>query len=136
MINLLKTFSYFLIYLGITSFIFSQSTASTQNAIDNIFFDSSVSSLEQSIKYAARKQAVYSYNIANATTVGFEPILFPEDQLEILQLTGGNAEYFSKVLIEHMATNMARNRSKYTAYHALYKKKFEIYRNIASGGKK
>ena len=119
-----------LFFLLMGSFIFGQDVGSS------MMYDSSVLSLEDAIRYSQRKHALYSYNIANATTQGFEPILMPEDQSELFSMVPANSEYFRKVLLEHMTTNMARNRNKHQALLLLYKKKFENYRMVATLGKK
>ena len=79
---------------------------------------------------------MYSYNIANISTPGFSPLLYPEDQAELEKIVPENDEMFKKVLLEHMTTNMARNRNKHNAYLLIYKKRFEVYRQVASLGKK
>ena len=117
-------------FMLLTTSIFSQVT------IDQIFFDSSVQGLENEIYRSAQKHTLYSYNLSNANTPGFEPILFPEDEAELYSMVPKDSEYFQKVLLEHMTTSMARNRNEYAAYLALYKKKFEIYRQVATMGKK
>lgn len=118
----------------ITTFFLSSILAQQTGA--SLMYDSSVSKLEEAIKYAQRKHALYSYNIANATTQGFEPILMPEDQNELFSMVPAGSDYFQKVLLEHMTANMARNRNKHSAYLLLYKKKFEIYKMVATLGKK
>ena len=118
-----------IILLCLTNFIFAQ------GAIDSMLLDKTMNQLEDSIKYAAQKHAIYSFNIANITTPGFEPILFPEDQRELQQMAQNN-EYSKKVLLEHMSTTMARNRNLQSGYMAIYKKRFDTYRQIATMGKR
>ena len=45
-------------------------------------------------------------------------------------------EYSQKVLLEHMATTMAQNRNLHSGYMAIYKKRFDTYRQIATMGKR
>jgi len=104
--------------------------------IKDIFMSNSDAVLEQAIYKASLKHAIYSYNVANSTTPGFKPILFPEDQLELSQMVLENQDHFEKVVLEHMTASMARNRNLYSGYLALYKKKFEIYKQVATMGKK
>lgn len=113
-----------------------QFTHAQDQEIMGIMNDSVVNDLEEEIRKAVKKHALYSYNIANVSTPGFSPLLYPEDQLELQQIVPENDEMFQKVLLEHMATNMARNRNKHNAYLLIYKKRFEIYRQVASLGKK
>ena len=103
---------------------------------ENLLFTSADKRLEQSIREASRKQSIYSYNIANATTPGFEPILFDEDRRELYQMVPPGSEYFTKVLVEHMSTKMAQNARRQAAYYALYKKKIDNFRQVATMGKR
>ena len=129
-------FSFFCVVYAQAPGLVPASDNQVPDAMENIMYDSSVKTLEQAIYYTTQKHAIYSYNIANASTPEFEPIILPEDQTELLQMTPRNSKYFTKVLIEHMATNMARNKADHNAYVSLYKKKFEIYRQAATLGKK
>ncbi|RAP28740.1 hypothetical protein DID78_04705 [Candidatus Marinamargulisbacteria bacterium SCGC AG-343-D04] len=116
--------------------LFISQSLIAQTDMSSILYDNSVQALEEAVKKAGRKHALYSYNIANATTPDFEPILYPEDQAELESMAPMDREYFQKVLIEHMSTSLARNRNFHAAYLSLYKKKFEIYRQVATLGKK
>ncbi|RAP28745.1 hypothetical protein DID76_04445 [Candidatus Marinamargulisbacteria bacterium SCGC AG-414-C22] len=123
--------------LILPGFVLAQgTTVPVNNEIMGIMNDKVISDIEKEIKHSVQKQAIYSYNIANISTPGFEPILFPEDKEELGLIVPEDSEYFRKVLLEHMTTNMARNRNKHNAYLLLYKKKFEIYRQVATLGKK
>ena len=92
--------------------------------------------LESAIKKAIQKHALYSFNIANATTPGFSPILFPEDQAEFEALLPKNQPYSSKVLVEHVSAKMAENSRRHAAYYALYKKRIDNIRQVVTLGKK
>ena len=107
-----------------------------ESVFDRVLFPSSVHSLEDALHETARRQAIYSYNLANATTPGFQPIMFDDDQRELLQMIPENSEYFSKIVVEHMSSKMAINRSRQSAYQALYKKMFDNYRQVVTMGKK
>tara|TARA_B100001248_G_C27156801_1_gene351601 strand:- start:200 stop:592 length:393 start_codon:yes stop_codon:yes gene_type:complete len=127
-----KTLIVLLYLLFCSTFI----TYSQSGDIMGIMGDTVVNDLEEEIKRVVRKHALYSYNIANVTTPGFSPLLYPEDQIELDKIVPENEEMFKKVLLEHMTTNMARNRNKHNAYLLIYKKRFEVYRQVASLGKK
>ncbi|MAQ63809.1 hypothetical protein CL647_02535 [bacterium] len=92
--------------------------------------------LEKAIYKATKKHALFSYNIANITTPGFEPVLYPEDQEELNQIIPNNSELRKKVLLEHMSASMAKNRNLQASYLTLYKKRFDTYRQIATMGKR
>lgn len=103
---------------------------------DTLLFDSSVSRLEEKIKEASYKHAIYSYNLANAATPGFKPILFEEDRIRLEEMVPADSKYFQKVIVEHMTTRLADNSKRHAAYYALYRKKFENYKQVATFGKK
>ena len=123
------------IFLSLGGVIFSQSP-SNATLFDSMLFSSAVPRLEDAIKETGRRHAIYSYNLANATTPGFEPILFENDQRELLEMVPQNSEYFTKIVVEHMSSKMAINRGRQTAYFALYKKMFDNYKQVATFGKK
>ncbi|RAP33537.1 hypothetical protein DID75_01870 [Candidatus Marinamargulisbacteria bacterium SCGC AG-410-N11] len=110
--------------------------AQADNVIEDILYDSSAFELEKAIKDSAKKHMIYSYNISNAGTEGFEPILLQEDERELMSMVPKDSDYFSKVLIEHMTTKMARNSRRQAAFYAIYRKKIDIYKQVASLGKK
>jgi hypothetical protein len=103
---------------------------------DIFFLEKPVAELEKEIYKATRKHALYSYNIANATTPGFEPILYPEDEAELKRIMALNNGFSEKVLLEHMTSLMAKNRNIQASYLTLYKKRFDTYRQIVTAGKK
>ena len=125
--------------LSISFFIcldLSYAQRSYDTVLNSLLFDSSMPKMEQEIYKTSKKQALYSYNLANASTPGFEPILTEEDQRELLEMVPAGSEYFSKVLIEHIASKMASNGRRHMALYALYKKKIDYYKQIATMGKK
>ena len=132
--NSLTFFILFLVVLGVSKL--QAQAVHYESVFDRMLFPSSVRSLEDALHETSRRQAIYSYNLANATTPGFQPILFDDDQQELLQMIPENSEYFSKIVVEHMSSKMAINRSRQAAYQALYKKMFENYRQVATMGKK
>lgn len=109
---------------------------SANEVLDKLLFDRSMQGLEKAIYKATAKHALYSFNIANITTAGFEPILFPEDQKQLEEMVPVNTAYANKVLLEHMTASMATNRNLQASYLALYKKRIDTYRQIATMGKR
>lgn len=103
---------------------------------DGILLDESATHLEEAIMDASRRHAVYSYNLANATTPGFKPILFEDDRRQLYTMVPEDSDYFTKVIVEHITTKMAINRGRQSAFYALYRKKFDNWRQIVSLGKK
>ena len=100
--------------------------------------DATGKALQNAIEFTSQKHAIYSYNIANATTPGFEPILLPEDRAELERLFAVAPEdksYLSKVIIEHFMAKIAENNKKQQALYVLYKKRVENFRKVVSLGK-
>jgi len=103
----------------------------------DILEEKTMKSIEAAIKLSAKKHAAYSYNVANANTPGFKPILFEEDIKEIQEMFPENQNsYTEKVMIDHMAAKIVENNSKRSGYVAIYKKRLENLRMIATLGKK
>ena len=117
-------------------FLLSFCSISFAQNSDDILFYPVDSKLEKAIYKATKKHALFSYNIANITTPGFEPILYPEDQEELNAIIPNNSELREKVLLEHMSSSMARNRNLQASYLTIYKKRFDSYRQIATMGKR
>ena len=105
------------------------------NIAEEILFDQTTRQLSQSIKEASHKQAVYSYNIANMMTPGFEPVLFEEDYERLADVLPGNAPN-SEIMMEHFVARLTENRSKHSGYVKLMNMKLGMMRQAASGGKK
>jgi len=129
-----KIIGLFVFVIGFGPSVFAQQQY--ESVFDRVLFPSSVHSLEEALHETSRRQAIYSYNLANATTPGFQPIMFDDDQRELLQMIPENSEYFSKIVVEHMSSKMAINRGRQAAYQALYKKMFDNYRQVVTMGKK
>ena len=103
---------------------------------DNVLFDSTSSRLEDAMKDSGRRHAIYSYNIANATTPGFKPILLPDDEAEFQRILPDEEQFFGRVVVEHMMTKMSQNSKRQAALYALYRKRLDNYRQVATLGKK
>ncbi len=124
------------LFLAIMIGIYLGGALVAQQYIDKMLFYPVDQKLEKAIYKATKKHALFSYNIANATTPGFEPILYPEDQAELNQIIPNNKELRKKVILEHMTASMAKNRNLQASYLTLYKKRFDTYRQIATMGKR
>jgi hypothetical protein len=129
------------VLLFVSSPLFSQAQFDkTDDAYNKMFedmvFDSSAKSLQDAIKDTGKRHAIYSYNLVNASTPGFKPILFEDDSRELAAMAPADMRYFSKVLVEHMTTKMAENSKRQSAYYALYRKKMDNYRMVVTFGKK
>lgn len=103
----------------------------------DILDEKTMKNMEEAIKLSGKKHAAYSYNVANANTPGFKPILFEDDIQEIQAMFPDNASHYTnKVMIDHMAAKIVENNSKRSGYVALYKKRLENLRMVATLGKK
>ena len=125
-----------IITLFFALYLSSSSIAQIQTVFDDMLFDSSMFNLEAAIKDTSRRHAIYSYNLANATTPGFEPVLLDDDQRELFEMVPPDSEYFTKVVVEHMTSKMALNRGRQSGFYAIYKKKLDNYKQIVTLGKK
>ncbi|MGE4169400.1 MAG: flagellar basal body protein [Candidatus Margulisiibacteriota bacterium] len=104
-------------------------------AIDRVLFDDVHDHLATAINGAAEKQSMFSYNIANASTPGFRPVLSPEDSLEFRNLVPANHQD-SDIMIEYFMAKLTENRSHQSAYIKLFTTKMGILRQVATLGKR
>eukprot|EP01047_Picozoa_sp_COSAG01_P011787 COSAG01_NODE_519_length_16012_cov_4.344058_15_plen_137_part_00 len=129
----------YLIGLSLLALILSgQVVAQADVFSGKLLEDATGEKLETAIKYSSQKQAIYSYNIANATTQGFRPILLPEDRAELQRLfdvAPDDQAYLSKVMIEHFMAKVAENNKRQQALYVLYKKRVENLRKVVTLGK-
>ena len=104
--------------------------------METLFDDHTLVRLEKAIKKTAQKQMIYSYNIANASTPDFVPILLEEDLIKIKKVVDKtDDELLSQVFVELLMTYMGENNKKQQALYAIYKKQTENMRKIVSFGK-
>ncbi len=106
----------------------------TAQGLDAIFMSKKYASLEEGLRMSAKKQALYAFNIANLSTPGFVPILTPEDQ-SILRDVSPSQEKSKEVLLEFLMSRMAENSKKYNALLALWKLKIDNNKRIVTLGK-
>ena len=128
--NLIRTFGLIILLAGIGH------ANVVQNSV--LMGDKTGIKLEKAIHYSGKKQAIYSYNVANATTPDFIPLLLPEDRAELKRLFDvdpENQEYLNKVMIEHFMAKIAENNKRQQALYTLYKKRIENMRKVVTLGK-
>lgn len=94
-------------------------------------FDAAFGNLEKGMKISAEKQAVYSHNIANISTPGYEPLDFDEELNQAVKRQGSR-----KVVIEDEMARLSENSSRYSAYVKLISQKITILKTIATQGRK
>ncbi|MCP4049194.1 MAG: hypothetical protein GY730_00595 [bacterium] len=130
---------FFIISISFNNFSLAQNTftpSSETNFAENILFDDTMSNLKKAILHASKKQSLYAYNISNATTPEFNPVLEQDEYRQLASILPPGEENNRKVMMEFILTKMSENRLKYNAYFSLQKKKFEILRQVATQGKK
>ncbi len=93
-------------------------------------FDYAHLSLEEGMRKAAEKQAIYSHNLANANTPGFQPMDFDEELGKAVKRVE------KKVIIEEEMAKLSENSNRYSAYVKLMSQKMNILKNIVSQGRK
>ncbi len=98
--------------------------------INSIVYDKPMQGLASAIKIATRKQAIYSYNISNASTPGFRPIRF-EDELEDAETKIENQEFN----IEEEMARMNENRLQHSALVRILYTKAQLMRKVVTLGK-
>ncbi len=111
--------------------VFAQ--APNQN-LETMFYNSRYLVLHEGIRETSRKQAIYAYNIANLASPGFKPVLPPDDQALLDELTAakGNSQ---EVLLDFLMARMTENSKRYNAYVAIWKAKLDSVRRIITLGK-
>ncbi|MBG90284.1 MAG: hypothetical protein CL521_00525 [Actinobacteria bacterium] len=114
----------------------SVSAQQSRDWLDDFLYSESDERLEDAIVESSKIHAMYSYNLSNAATQGFVPILSREDQLELAGMVPDDSYHFNQVVIEHLTTKMARNSRRQAAFYAMYRKKVDNYRQVVSFGKK
>jgi flagellar basal body rod protein FlgB len=102
--------------------------------IESIFLSPKYTDLQEGIREASKRQALYAYNIANLAVPNFQPILPKEDQLMFNELAVSNG-YSREVLLEFLMSRMTDNSKKYNAYLAMWKSKVDGLKRIVSLGK-
>ena len=125
-----KTFFLFLICQSSVSILMAQTPFA-------LIGNRTQKALEEGVRNGSKKHAIYSYNIANANTPGFRPILSEEDQRELQEIFPNSTPIqLQKIMMEHMAQKVVENSSRRSGHIALYKKYMENTKMIISMGKK
>lgn len=104
-------------------------------SLDMIFLGKKYTLLEDAMRVASKKQALYAYNISNLSTPGFKPVLTPDDQKMLDQLTVPNKSRMKEVLLEFLMARMSENNKRYNAYLTLWKAKTDNNKRIVTLGK-
>jgi flagellar basal body rod protein FlgB len=88
--------------------------------------------IEQAIYDAAKRQAVYAYNVANASTPGFKPVLF-EDELEKAKRQYGKENQTFN--LEDEMGKIAMNGLKHSSLTKIFSTRYQILRKVVTMGK-
>lgn len=100
------------------------------SAVTGVLFDGTSQNLAKAINTASERQAIYAYNIANASTPGFKPIRFHEEFDKTKQKYGQD-----EFNLEEEMAKMNENRLRHSAYTKLLSSKIQIAKKIATLGK-
>ncbi len=119
-----------LLYLA-TSFVHGQANYSQDLGL---FFTEKDMILHDEIRRSSKKHALYAYNIANINVPGFKPVLMPEDQKLLSELTKEKG-YKQEIILEFLMARMAENAKRYNAYISILKNSIEQLRRVVSLGK-
>jgi flagellar basal body rod protein FlgB len=125
-----------IVFLGLGIGHVSAQSMTPDQYVERILFDETSYKMEEAIKDTGKRQAVYAFNVANAATPGFKPILFDDDKGFLQQLLPQNPEYRATLIVEHMMARMTANSKRQAAYFALYKKKFDNLKQAITLGKR
>ena len=107
------------------------------NSLEELLFDETTLKLGEAILDAGRRQAVYSYIIANAATPGIdlEKLLPPDDRLLFKKLLP-EGEDSMEILVEFVLLRVGELSKRQGAFTALFKKKQEILKQVISKGQR
>lgn len=106
------------------------------NGIPSIFYVPAYEKLENAIIESSRRQALYSYILANISTPGFEPIRYlPPDDVTLLRATIPDLKLTKDVVLDFIMTRMSENSKRQAAYVAMWKGKKDSLTRMATLGK-
>lgn len=100
--------------------------------VDKIVMDDVSIKLKNAIEDASRRQAVYSYNVANASTPGFKPVRF-DDELQKAQARYG--EESKDFNLEEEMAKIAMNNMRHSALTKIFSTRYQILKKVLTGGK-
>lgn len=101
------------------------------SGIEGLIYDRTSQQLADAIAEAAQRQAIYSYNIANASTPGFKPLKFKK----ALDDATAKLEQEDEFNLEDEMAKMSDNRLRHSAYTKLLSAKIQITKKVVTLGK-
>jgi len=102
------------------------------SVFEPILFDPTMKTVVNGIYDTARRHAAYTYNIANASTPGFTPIVFADELEKARRKQGLEAQEFN---LEDEMAKLSRNNLKHSALVKILTTKYAILRRVATQGK-
>ena len=107
------------------------------NALEDLLFDETTQKLGEAIIDAGKRQAIYSYIIANASTPGvdLEKLLPPDDKV-LFQRLLPEGEDSMEILLEFVLLRVGELSKRQGGFTALYKKKNEMLKQVISKGQR
>jgi hypothetical protein len=105
--------------------------------IESMLFDNTSIRLYESVIEANRRQAVYSYIIANASTpeIDLVALLLPDDRIQFQRKVPAGEED-SGLVMEFVMAKVGENTKRQNAYILMMKKKFDMLKTVISKGQK
>lgn len=106
------------------------------DGVPSIFYVPSYETLEKGIIESSRRQALYSYILANISTPGFEPIRYlPPDDVKLLRATIPDLKLTKDVVLDFIMTRMSENSKRQSSYVTMWKGKKDSLTRIVTLGK-
>lgn len=104
--------------------------------VPGIFYVRSYKLLEEGIHDSTRRQAIYSYIIANISTPQFEPIRYlPPDDVKELRAMLPDLKLSKEVILEFVMSKMAENSKRQSSYTTMWKGKKDSLTRVVTLGK-
>lgn len=104
--------------------------------VPGIFYVRSYKLLEEGIHESTRRQAIYSYIIANISTPQFEPIRYlPPDDVKALRTMLPDLKLSKEVILEFVMSRMAENSKRQSSYTTMWKGKKDSLTRVVTLGK-
>ena len=100
--------------------------------LDGLIIDPTSRNVMDAIMDASRRQAVYSYNVANASTPGFTPVRFEDELKNATDRYGLESKDFS---LEEEMSKMSMNSLKHSGLTKLLSTRMGILRKVVTMGK-
>lgn len=100
--------------------------------LNGIVMDKVTTAITNGIYDCGQRQAVYNYNIANASTPNFQPIQFQDEIEKAKKRYGKENQTFN---LENEMAKIAMNTLKQSSLTKLFSTRYQILRKVVTMGK-